>query len=217
MDPFVPFLNRLYAAGVHVIAAVQNLALGGPPENMIDNFTPTWLGGPDTPLVIVGNVDENGKRFDTSNFLSSDQSKQFISLYAMGKQVAAPLARTNGQFMKASGASASTAFVSAILSIIMAEAPIGNPASSAAKTVLQQIAMDRKGTVGWPTNEETYFIPRMATSWEMECVDGPDADPFIAAFPTALPNSFTVSQMTVPAAQYTADAANSVSNGPFSS
>jgi hypothetical protein len=48
----------------------------------------------------------------------------------------------------------------------------------------------------------------------MECVDGPDADPFIAAFPTSLPNSFTVSQMTVPAAQYTADAANSVSNGP---
>lgn len=54
-----------------------------------------------------------------------------------GKQVAAPLARTNGQFMKASGASASTAFVSAIVSIIMAEAPIGNPASSAAKTILR--------------------------------------------------------------------------------
>jgi hypothetical protein len=159
----------------------------------------------------VGNCDQNGLRFDTSAFLSSTQSKQLLSLYAIGKNIPFPLARTGNLFTLASGASASAAFVSGILSILMAQSPIGAPASGAAKSILQQVAMDRKGEAGWPTTEETYFVPRMATNFEIECDDGEDEDPATAKFPTFLPPRYSVTQTTIAAADYTQNPANDVS------
>ncbi len=205
-DPFAAFLDRIYKANVHVVASVTNYGFDAAPKGNIDWTTPQWLGGADTPLIEVGNCDQNGKRFDTSAYLRGDTSKEYLSLYVMGKQIPVPLQRTGNQYVKASGASASAAITSGLLSIL---AELGNdlgpPKLGGAKRLLRDIAVDRKGTLGWPTTEEGYFVPRAATSWEIDCEhDGEtEQDPVIAPFVTNLPNIMQVTVTTMGYAEYT--------------
>ncbi|GJN71769.1 hypothetical protein PLICBS_005837 [Purpureocillium lilacinum] len=205
-DPFAAFLDRIYKANVHVVASVTNYGFDAAPKGNIDWTTPQWLGGADTPLIEVGNCDENGRRYDTSSYLREDTSKEYLSLYVMGKQIPVPLQRTGNQYVKASGASASAAITSGLLSIL---AELGNdlgpPKLGGAKRLLRDIAVDRKGTLGWPTTEEGYFVPRAATSWEIDCEhDGEtEQDPVIAPFVTNLPNIMQVTVTTMGYAEYT--------------
>ncbi|KAK4090732.1 hypothetical protein Purlil1_4868 [Purpureocillium lilacinum] len=205
-DPFAAFLDRIYKANVHVVASVTNYGFDAAPKGNIDWTTPQWLGGADTPLIEVGNCDENGRRYDTSSYLREDTSKEYLSLYVMGKQIPVPLQRTGNQYVKASGASASAAITSGLLSIL---AELGNdlgpPKLGGAKRLLRDIAVDRKGTLGWPTMEEGYFVPRAATSWEIDCEhDGEtEQDPVIAPFVTNLPNIMQVTVTTMGYAEYT--------------
>ncbi|KAJ6439843.1 pathogenicity protein [Purpureocillium lavendulum] len=203
-DPFKEFLERIYKANVHVVASVTNYGFDAAPKGNIDWTTPQWLGGADTPLIEVGNCDENGRRYDTSSYLRADTSKEYISLYVMGKQIPVPLQQTGNKYVKASGASASAAITSGLLSLLIAQGiHVGAPKDGIAKAVLRDVALERKGQAGWPTTDEGYFVPRAATNWEIECDEGPEQDPVVAPFVTNLPNVFEVTTTTMPYAEYT--------------
>ena len=215
-DPFVEFLARIYSSNAHVISSVTNYGFDPAPRGNIDSFTPQWLGGDDTPLIEVGNCDQNGKRFDTSAYLRGDTSKEYISLYVMGKQIPVPVPRSGNLYTLESGTSASAAITSGLLSILVELGnDLGPPSSGRAKELLRDLAIDRKGTLGWPTAEEGYFVPRAATAWEIECEhEGErEEDPVIAAFVTNLPNTMQVTVTTMGFAEYTGSFAVRLSSG----
>ncbi len=165
-DTYEFYFQWLAKYNVDTVIPTTNHAELDPPLNELGIWSPqVWANKQLTEgrLIVVGSCDIDGYRAPSSAYLGLENA---IDLYAFGRGILVPSEASTSEYRLADGSSVAAATVAGLITMLVASGDLTGNAK--AKDLLNSIAISRKG-FDWPTQDEGYFIPRIAMPWEMPC------------------------------------------------
>jgi hypothetical protein len=145
----------------------------------LEAYTPRCNGGTNSPLVVVGNADDTGNRYATSNYEDSNNAG-ILTVYAPGVDVlCAVKTGTNAWGKEPPGTSQSTALTAGLMAYFLSD-PVLQAQFTAGgvqnmpmrlKQHLISVATAQKGIGGWG-DANTDHVPRLSNGENVECLTG---------------------------------------------
>jgi hypothetical protein len=142
----------------------------------MEAHSPRRNGGADSPLVVVGNADHTGNRYESSNWVDKN-NKGILTLYAPGVDIlCAVKTATNAFAIEPPGTSQATAVTAGLMAyflsdpVLHAQFTAGGPKNMPMrlKQYLIEVSTQQKGIGGWG-DENTDNIPRLSNGENVEC------------------------------------------------
>ncbi|KAK3308375.1 peptidase S8/S53 domain-containing protein [Chaetomium strumarium] len=180
-DAIGVYLHALFELGVAAAASAGNLANNADAADFarLEAHTPRRNGGADSPLVVVGNADESGNRYVTSNHVDT-HARGILTLYAPGVDVlCAVKTATNAWGKEPPGTSQATAATAGLMAYFLSDPAlraqftaggVGNMPMRL-KQYLIDVSTQQKGIGGWG-DQFTDTLPRLSSGENVECGGG---------------------------------------------
>ncbi len=191
VDALGVYLGALLDMGVAAVASAGNL--GNRPDlaeyARLEAYTPRRNGGTNFPLVVVGNSDDAGNRYETSNYVDTANAG-ILTVYAPGVNISCAVKTgTNAWGREPPGASQSTPLTAGLMGYYLSDPALqaqfvaggaGNMPMRL-KQYLIDVSRANKGTGGWG-DAHTDNVPRLSNGENAECTDAIGAMPPVPAF-----------------------------------
>ncbi|KAL2135249.1 hypothetical protein VTI74DRAFT_9234 [Chaetomium olivicolor] len=177
-DAIGVYLHALFNMGVAAAASAGNYA--DKPSfaayATLQAHTPRRNGGANSPLVVVGNADKDGKRYPSSNF-RDEANEGILTVYMNGDDILCAVKdNTNAWAKEPAGTSQATAATAGLMAYFLSDPELRAQFVEGGvqnmpmrlKQHLVAVSTAQKGIGGWG-DPDTDHIPRLATGENVEC------------------------------------------------
>ncbi|KAJ4288360.1 hypothetical protein N0V88_007399 [Collariella sp. IMI 366227] len=177
-DAIGVYLHALFNMGVAAAASAGNYA--DKPSfaqwATLQAHSPRRNGGANSPLVVVGNADKDGKRYPSSNWVD-EANAGILTHYMLGDDILCAVKDgTNAYNKEPAGTSQATAATAGLMAYFLSDPDLnaqfnaGGPQNMPMRLKQHLVAVStaQKGVNGW-NDPDTDHIPRLATGENVEC------------------------------------------------
>lgn len=172
------YLRALFKTGVAAAASAGNWAnvQGRELFATLEAQTPRRNGGADSPLVVVGNADQTGNRYEASNWVDTNNAG-ILTLYAPGTDILCAVRDgTNAWNIEPPGTSQATAVTAGLMAYFLSDPALHAQFNDGGawnmpmrlKQYLVQVSTAQKGIGGWG-DPNTDNVPRLSNGENVEC------------------------------------------------
>jgi hypothetical protein len=192
VDALGVYLNALFDLGVAATASAGNWA--NRPDlaefAKLEAQTPRRNGGTNSPLVVVGNADQSGNRYESSNHVDTNNAG-ILTLYAPGTNILCAVKdNTDAWNIEPPGTSQATALTAGLMAYFLSDPVLHAQFVDGGvqnmpmrlKQYLIDVSTANKGIGGWG-DPNTDNVPRISNGENVECsTDVQQGAPPVPAF-----------------------------------